>query len=122
MPTIQKDIEEQQAVPKLTSNYVTAHVLRSLKQALVDVEVGPREMCVMWGARVQVGPRTPGEAKVDRNRNIVEYKNPGRYIPILFLRYILGVPHPGPLSLGGQVWGLHHGQCFFQLTCLGFRV
>ena len=35
---------------------------------------------------------TPNRAPQEYNRNIMEYKGPGRYIPIIFLLYSWGFP------------------------------
>ena len=48
---------------------------------------------------------TPNREPQEYSRNIREYKNPGRYIPIVFLRYSWGSP-PGP---GGAFWGVLGG-------------
>ena len=47
---------------------------------------------------------TPNRETQEYSRNIVEYKDPGRYIPIIFLLYswgsLFGVPSRVPLGLG----------------------
>ena len=48
---------------------------------------------------------TPNREPQEYNRNIMEYKDPGRYIPIIFLLYswgsLFGVPSKVPLSQTG---------------------
>ena len=48
---------------------------------------------------------TPNREPQEYSRNIMEYKDPGRYIPIIYLLYswgsLFGVPSRVPLSLGG---------------------
>ena len=50
---------------------------------------------------------TPNREPQEYSRNIKEYKDPGRYIPIFFLLYSLGslfgVPSKVPLD---RIWGM----------------
>ena len=49
---------------------------------------------------------TPNRVPQEYSRNIVEYKDPGRYIPIIFLLYswgsLFGVPIKVPLFSGSE--------------------
>ena len=52
-----------------------------------------------------LGP--PSREAQEYNRNIIEYKDPGRYTPIIFLPYswgsLFGVPNQFPINTGLQV-------------------
>ena len=52
---------------------------------------------------------TPNREPQEYNRNIMEYKDPGRYIPIIFLLYswgsLFGVPSKVPLFNALRILG-----------------
>ena len=69
---------------------------------------------------------TPNREPKEYSRNIMEYKDPGRYIPIIYLLYSwgsrFGVPSRVPLlgeSSGLGSWGLGFRHL---ISGLGFRV
>ena len=49
---------------------------------------------------------TPNREPQEYSRNIMEYKDPGRYIPIIYLLYswgsLFGVPSRVPLKISGR--------------------
>ena len=65
---------------------------------------------------------TPNREPQEYHRNIMEYKDPGRYIPIKFLLYswgsLFGVPNKVPL-LRGLGWGQGILRLGFRLQGLG---
>ena len=57
---------------------------------------------------------TPNREPQEYSRNIIEYKDPGRYIPIIFLLYfwgsLFGVPINVPLNKQGNLRTLHRSR------------
>ena len=55
---------------------------------------------------------TPNKEPQEYSRNLMEYKDPGRYIPIIFLLYswgsLFGVPIRVPL-VSSPLWPLNDG-------------
>ena len=64
-------------------------------------------LCLHCGLGFRVVMDTPNRELQEYSRNIKEYKDPGRYIPIFFLLYSLGslfgVPSKVPLD---RIWGI----------------
>ena len=57
---------------------------------------------------------TPNREPQEHSRNIMEYKDPGRYIPIIYLLYswgsLFGVPSRVPLYINLKPSNKAHGQ------------
>ena len=69
---------------------------------------------------------TPNKEAQEYNRNIIDYKDPGRHIPIMFLLYsrgsLFGVPIKVLLKKVVGVWGVGFKGLEFRVKGVGPRV